>query len=225
MFRAVDRERSGAISESSASCPSQRAGTSMTRLRALLPRLDTAGFMDLCEYLSLTVQPKALPRRRSTWVSRLRSTLHGIATHPSFRPAFDVLVLVNTALIVIQSFDNDDQGLSEALRVATMSLLAVFVVEMAVMLGGLGFDKFVQSSFNVLDLSSVLLAVISSVRGRCSHRPRPRCRYPRPARPCRSCCSPWILQLTEALEAKASFPSFGCSASFAPSASSSTSPP
>lgn len=118
--------------------------------------------MDLCEYLSLSVLPRDLPSLRPSCSGRLHGTLQRIATHPMFKRIFDALVLLNTVLIIIQSFQaQDNQG---PLHAVTLVLLGLFVLEMAVLLGGLGVSKFAQSLFNVLDLSSVVVAVASSVR-------------------------------------------------------------
>ena len=79
--------------------------------------------------------------------------------HPAFGPFFTVLILINTLLLSMEYADMPS-GYAKGLEVCNLILTIMFIFELVLKVGGLGFTEYGKDYFNLFDAVVVLISII-----------------------------------------------------------------
>ena len=79
--------------------------------------------------------------------------------HPAFGPFFTVLILINTLLLCMEYADMPS-GYAKGLEVCNLILTIMFILELVLKVGGMGFTEYAKDNFNLFDAVVVLISII-----------------------------------------------------------------
>uniref|UniRef100_A0A7S0CQF9 Voltage-gated ion channel superfamily n=1 Tax=Micromonas pusilla TaxID=38833 RepID=A0A7S0CQF9_MICPS len=89
----------------------------------------------------------------------LKKICKSIIDQPLFGPFFTSLIVVNT-LILSMEYAGMPADYAKALEICNLVLTIAFILELALKLGGLGFNEYAADRFNLFDAAVVLISII-----------------------------------------------------------------